>query len=399
VTASGTGNHPGTRIHAIVLTRNRPETLRRCIALVLTSLGPEDMLTILDDSLPAVSPANAALLARTPSVSPTRRVHLLTSRAREVIADSVSGRTLLWLSKTAPRDIAPLRNLSMLLSVATSAETTVLIDDDIYGFDLFATHNAISELAQDAEGVIAGAEIDGINEQDTVTRLIDAVKMLEKLPPGAKARSIRDLFEVPVSSHSGMGNDSRYVSAGCLAFRLPPERMFAFPPGYNEDWLWCLLQSGNSHVRILRLGQKVVHDPPSVRRPTRGDLLFELAGDLVFECLEERDGRNDLNPEAALTALSNRIPRPAFMPSARVLELLENARSSSENGICLSALEEYGLAVLSDMLRAGELDMDGARVLTDWCGDAIAKHRSLAATLHDERAIFALKTIMQEGRP
>ena len=398
MTARGVENRSGARIHAIVLTCNRPETLRRCIASVLTSLGPEDMLTILDDSVPAISSVNAAFLATTASVSSPTRLHFLSSHAREIVCSSVSGSALFWLSKTGPRDIAPLRNLSMLLSLAASAETTVLIDDDIHGFDLLATHNRISELARGRRGVIAGAEIGGINEQDTVTRLGDAINMLEKRPRAEKAQSIRDLFEVPPSSHSGIGSDTRYVSAGYLAFRLPPEQMFCFPPGYNEDWLWGLLHRSNSHMRILRFAEKVVHDPPAVLRPTRDDLLFELAGDLVFECLEEELGGNDLNPEEVLTALSSRLPRPAYMPSARAVELLAKARSSSQNGIDLSVIEEYGLDVLADMLRAGDLKMDGRAVLTDWCGDAIAKHKSFAETLQDERAIVAVKTMMQEGR-
>lgn len=392
------GNHVDIRIHAIVLTRDRPETLRRCIATALSSLGDHDRLTILDDSLPAVAPANAALLAVAPRVSAPTRVHLPMALAREVIVRSVSVPALLWLSKTAPRDIAPLRNLSLLLSAAVPAETTVLIDDDIYGFDLVATHHRTSKLAQASRGVIAGAEISGINEQDTITRLMGAIDMLEKLPPRAKVKSIQDLFHVPDSSPSDVCSVVRYVSAGYLAFRLPPERLFAFPPGYNEDWLWCLLHGGDETVRIWRSGEVVVHDPPSVRRATREDVIFELVGDLVFDCLEERHGGNDLDPEVVLTDISARLPNPAWMPSARVLELMEKARISSRHGGSLRLLEEYGLAVLTDMLRSGELDMDGSRVLTDWCRNAIAKQRSVAATLRDEKAMPVLQSLTREGR-
>ncbi len=151
-------------------------------------------------------------------------------------------------------------------------------------------------------------------------------------------------------------------------------------------------------MQILHLGEAVVHDPPSMRRPTREDLLFELVGDLVFDYLEERQSGNDFDPEAALTDLSKWPPSPDSMPSARALELLEKARSSSQNGNFLPALEEYGLAVLAGMVRAGELDMDGSRVLTNWCGDAIAKYKAIAAMLQGEGAIPALKTLLQEGR-
>lgn len=398
MTADGGGNHVGTRIHAIVLTQNRPETLRRCIATALSSLGPQDTLTILDDSFPTVSPANAELLTATPNSSAPTRVHLPISRAREVIAQSVSASDLPWLAKTGPRDIAPQRNLSLLLSAAVPAETIVLIDDDIYGFDLAATHHRTNELAQASRGVIVGADIGGTNETDTITRLTGAIEKLEKMPTIAKAESVSDLFQAPSSCPSRFGSVFRYVSAGYLAFRLPPDRLFAFPPGYNEDWLWCRLHGGDANVRILRSGETVVHDPPSVRRSTREDILFELLGELVFDCLEEQDGGNYLDPEAALRDLSERLPSPTSMPAARALELIEKARVSSQNVCSLTVLEEYGLAVLADMLRAGELEMDGKQTLTGWCGDAITKQKALAATLRDEGAMLALLSLMREGR-
>ena len=396
--ADGGRSHVDTRIHAIVLTQNRPETLGRCIATALSSLGPQDTLTILDDSLPMVSRANAALLAATPNSSAGTRVHLSISRAREVIAQSVSPRGLLWMTKTAPRDIAPQRNLALLLNVAMPAETIVLIDDDIYGFDLTATHYKTDRLTVIGGGVIVGADIRGINETDTIRRLSDAIDKLEKIPIGTKIEAVANLFQVPGSSPSRFGSVFRHVSAGYLAFRLPSDRLFAFPPGYNEDWLWCLVHRGDTKVRILRSGETVVHDPPEVRKSTRDDLLFELLGEFVFDCFEEQDGTNYLSPEAALRYLSGRLPSPDWMPAARALDLIEKARCSTQNGACLAVLGEYGLAVLEDMLRSGELEMDGTQALTDWCDDAIAKQRAFAATLRNKGAMFGLRLLMHKGR-
>ena len=263
----------GARIHAIVLTRDRPETLRRCIATALSSLGPNDVLTILDDSSPAGPRTDASLLAMA-SIGPAPiRIYVSTVFAIEMITRSVSSSAQLWLSKTAPRDIAPLRNLSLLLSVAVPAQTTVFIDDDIHGFNLAETHLKVSALVQSGGGVVAGAHIGGINEMDTITRLSEAIDMIEDLPPGMEPQSVRDLFHTRGSSHTGGGGVARYLSAGYLAFRLPSERLFAFPPGYNEDWLWCLLHAEYPKVRILCLDEAVIHDPPSVRRPTREDCL------------------------------------------------------------------------------------------------------------------------------
>lgn len=388
----------GTRIHALVLTRDRPETLRRCVATALSSLGAQDMLTIVDDSGSTAYSANSALLATPLNARLPTQVHLSTGRAREIIERSLDAPALLWLAKMAPRDIAPLRNLSLLLSVVVPADMTILIDDDIHGFDLVATYHRTITLATTSCGVIVGADIGGINEQDTITRLADAINRIDKEPSISFSESIRDLFHVHAFSGAGERNDSRYVSAGYLAFRLLPEQLFAFPPGYNEDWLWCLLHAANAQVRIVHSGDSVIHDPPSVLKPTRDDLRFELIGDLVFQCLEERDTCNDLNPEASLRGLASQLPRPAFMPAARALELLAMARSSSQTGGDPSVLEEYGLAIMADMLRTEELNMDGTRVVADWCSDAIAKHKSVADTMCNQAAISAIRTLLLEGR-
>lgn len=388
----------GTRIHAIVLTRDRPDTLQRCVTTALSSLGPQDLLTIIDDSSPSALTANCTLLATYPNTSLPTRVHISAERARKIIAHSLDASARLWLSKTAPRDIAPLRNLSLLLASVVPADMTILIDDDIHGFDLVDTYHRVIRLAKDIGGVIAGADIGGINEQDTITRLWDAINRIDKQRSSGGSEAIRGLFHVPACPGTDDTNDLKYVSAGYLAFRLLPEQLFAFPPGYNEDWLWCLLHGTSADVRIVHSGDSVIHDPPSVLRPARGDLSFELIGDLVFQCLEERDTLNDLNAEASLRGLSNQLPRPAFMPAARAMELLEKAQSSSQTGGDLSVLEEYGLATLSEMLRRDELSMDGARVLGNWCDDAIAKHQSVAGTMCNEAAICSVRTLLQEGR-
>jgi len=368
------------------------------VSTALSSLGAQDMLTILDDSLATFCSANAGLLHMTPNVSPPTRVHLTMSCAQEVIVGSPSILALGWLSKTASRDIAPLRNISLLLSAAVPAETTILIDDDIHSFDLVATHHRISALDRTRHGVIVGADICGIDERDSVTRLTGAIDILEKLPLGAKAEFDKDLFYVPVSPYSGIERASRYVSGGYLAFRLPFERLFAFPPGYNEDWLWCLLHGRDVEVQILLSGEAVIHDPPSVLIPNREDFFFELVGDIVFKCLEELHGGMNLDPEAILTDLSRQIPIAATVPADRALMVLEKAQTLSQNGGHLSALGEYGLTILADMLRAGELNIDRSRVLIDWCDDAVAKQKSFAATLHNQNTISTLRAVLQEKR-
>jgi hypothetical protein len=61
-------NYQGaTRVHAVILTRDRPGTLGRCVDTALSNLGSSDALTVLDDSCATVTYTNAMALAKTAS--------------------------------------------------------------------------------------------------------------------------------------------------------------------------------------------------------------------------------------------------------------------------------------------------------------------------------------------
>ena len=96
---------------------------------------------------------------------------------------------------------------------------------------------------------------------------------------------------------------------------------------YNEDWLWCLMHSTISQVQVVSSGEVVTHDPPALRQSTRGDLLFELMGDVVLDSLEERSFPAPIDPETILTCLSDFPPPADSMPSPRVLELPEQSKT------------------------------------------------------------------------
>ena len=379
---SGASYQRATRVHAVILTRDRPEVLERCVDTALSKLGADDALTVLDDSCAMISHANAAVLAQAARRSVAHLAHLRAEQLHDVIARATGGHSSLWQSRTAPRDIAPLRNLTLLLSTAVDAQTTVLVDDDICYFDLEATHHMLDANYRASGAVVVGAEIGGTTEQDTVTRLSDAMRMLQSNTQNS-AVPAGELFRVLPDSDSRRAGACGWLSAGYMAFRLPTTSLFAFPPGYNEDWLWCLLHGAGGEARLLRADQVVVHEPPVLRQSTRNDILFELAGDLILDCLvERRDGR-PRSPESVLEDLASRAPDPSVMPSVRAERVLKQARGLSENehGRALADLESYGLSVLRDMLRSGELEVDGITRLRAWSADAAAKHISFATTL------------------
>jgi hypothetical protein len=378
----------------VVLTRDRPEILRRCLGEALRGLGPQDRLTILDDST-AVRKWRASGEDFIPHDRGTTLFHLAT-RELESMVRELGRAAPTWLLRAAPRDIAPLRNMSLLLSVAIPADTTLLIDDDVCQIDPLGLHHRVDSLADSEAGLIVGAPMTGISELDTITRLLHALDVLAASGVEADPEFTRRLFQAPPAPPSTHPAACRYVSAGYLAFRLAPEKLFAFPPGYNEDWLWCLLHR-NQGVRVIRSSESVAHEPPVLRQPTRQDLWFELQGDLVLDCLDAQQPGPAETPLGMLTRLAARPPDREWMPAVRTEELFDKTHST---GLCDRAefLGPYGTTVLGEMLRQGELDWNGAELITSWSGDAVAKHNTFAAALRDESLIAQTRTFIDDRR-
>lgn len=389
----GAQHASSARVHAIILTRDRPETLRRCLRETLCGLGPQDRVTILDDSS-ATGRVRMLDSELRPREHPAALFHVRSHEVEMVVSGSVGARPL-WLSRMASRDIAPLRNLSLLLSAVIAAETTLLIDDDVCKIDPVGMHRCL-DMAEPARDVIAGVAMTGISELDTITRLTDAIEELSRLDSDTDDVSPRSLFQAPPKSLTSNRSECRYVSGGYLAFRLACCRLFAFPPGYNEDWLWCLLQS-NSGVRVTRTLEAVAHEPPGLRQPTAEDLSFELLGDLVFDCLDSQEKQPTVSPQQMLVALAARPPDADWMPAQRARELLDKTKDQSVRDKA-SLLEPYGLSLLGKMLQAGELDWSGTEVVASWSRDAVAKHEAFKATLRDEKVIFQVRKFIEDRR-
>lgn len=396
---NGASHKSTTRIHAVILTHNRQKTLERCVDTALSTLGSNDALTVLDDSCAMLSHVNASVLTQAARHSTTHITHLRTEQLHNVIAWAAGGHRALWQSRTAPRDIAPLRNLTLLLSASVDAQTTILVDDDMSYFNLEATHRMLNAHDHPLEPMVVGVEIGGMTEQDTVTRLSDAMHLLQARTHGS-ALSAEEFFRVPPDFESGDAVACGWLSAGYMAFRLPVTSLFAFPPGYNEDWLWCLLHGAGGEVHLLRTDQVVMHEPPALRQSLCHDILFELAGDLVLDCLMECRDRRPRRPESVLEDLADYAPDPLIMPWVRAERLLKQAQGLSENryGRVLADLESYGLSILRDMLHSGKLEMDPSRMLRVWSADAAAKHRSFATTLGDVPVRCAIRAALKEGR-
>ena len=393
------GRRGGKRVHAIVLTRERSDVLERCVTTALSTLGPDDVLTVVDDSSAAASGKNTATLIAAAHCSSTPVTHVRAETAHARVRHVLGGLAS-WQSKTAPRDIAPLRNLSLVVSTVVDARVTVLIDDDICGFDLNDTYRAVDGLARGGEDFVAGSSIGGASEQDTITKLWAAMQVLESAPRGSVVR-VEELFRVRGGPEAQFGHGGRPpISGGYMAFRLSGGFPVAFPPGYNEDWLWGVLQESVNDVHVLRRGT-VVHDPPTLRRPTAADLFYELTGDLTYDCVVECVGmHSSIAVSGALSRLESYRPSEEMMPSARAREVLDEARRLADTGYGsgVAELRDYGLGVLEDMLAAGQLEMDGGMILSAWSRDAVVKQASFAATVGDAGVRLAIETLAREGR-
>jgi hypothetical protein len=230
-----------------------------------------------------------------------------------------------------------------------------------------------------------------------VTRLSNAMEFLAKAVHDAPL-SIADLFQVPPTDDAG-ATEFGCVSAGFMAFRLPPTRLFAFPPGYNEDWLWCLLHRASRGTRVLRTDQIVFHRPLRLRRPSREDLLFEATGDLIFDSIGELAGEWR-TPESVIRNVPGIRLKPSVMPGARALAALRlfYGIAKKGHGRVLNDLQDHGLTLLRELLDAGDLELVDKAALGVWSSDALAKHRSLRTTIGTSAVLGAVREALTEER-
>gem|GEM_PF-6050242 len=386
-----------TRVLAVILTHERPEELERCVDTAISTLSSQDLLMVLDDSSPEVLRVNAAFLVKATNGSDAQFCHVYADRVHKDVSRVLGGKSVLWQLRTARRDIAPLRNLSLLFSAAVRPQTTLLIDDDVFGFDIDRTHRICEELWGSHEGVITGGTLNGLTDLDTLTRLSYAMRF-RAMNGRDIPMAIADLFRVPPDESES--NYSWFVSAGYMAFHLPPANLFAFPPGYNEDWLWCLLHRASGDTCVLKTDQVVEHEPLQLRHPTREDILFETLGDLILDSILERLDGVRCVPEKALQDLSELEPDQSTLPSTRAESILTQFRNLPEDHhVCeLNDLRDHGLALLQELLATGELEIDGPTTLSTWSADALAKHRAFAATIENAAVLLTVRQALSEGK-
>ena len=385
------------RVHVIILTRNRTNLLERSVNAAIKSLQCCDVLTVLDDSGNATIRRNAGVLEAMARRSSAMITHVAPPEVyKELDKVTEEHPPQIWRYRTGPRDIAPLRNIALVLAAALGARTNVFVDDDMSGFDIEETHRYVEARRAARPSVIVGAEVIGRSEMDTVTKLEEVARRIGL--SSCRGTSLEELLAVRGTDHPWPA-ECGWVSAGYMAFSLDPSQYFAFPPGYNEDWLWCLLHGMSGNVRIVRSPQRVCHMPASTRRPTGGeDLWFELKGDLVFDCLRSLWTDEERTPLETFTALESQRPETEVLPSTRVRETLEEIAKLRMNRRRGSVFEKCGLGVMRRLGEDGGLERAEEAVLGDWCAEARAKHRAYASLLADRTALGVVVAMAAERR-
>lgn len=368
------------RTHAIILTCNRPVTLERCLQVAGATSGPDDVVTVLDDSGTTAFEANAGLVRQYRRRWRGAIRHVSVEWLHAAIERRCHVRKL-WQVGSDPRDIAPVRNLALLLARSVPSDETVLIDDDIRGFDLGLTRRLLDDCSGD-RGIILGARMSGLSESDTVSRLEDVMLKLMG-SSDQKDQDIWALFRAPDEPDWSSLGGFECPSGGYLGFRLPATNVCAFPPGYNEDWSWGLLQRTEG-VKVLRSSQVVIHDPPSIRRSSRSDIVFELLGDLVVTSLAGVCS-TVAGVDAVLSALKESELVQCELPAARAVELWSQyaclaADPAHENVRCLGV---YGALAVGDLVQSRELEAYGKCTLREWADNAAEKQADFRASIVD----------------
>jgi len=189
--------------------------------------------------------------------------------------------------------------------------------------------------------------------------------------------TLEDLF---CSTGGGIAEDEYpdVASGGYLAFNIHPAKLCGFPPGYNEDWIWCKLQQELYGTRVAKMDE-VIHSPRTFRKPSMHDCKFELKGDLVFDTLCDFKPIGARNLDETLIKVSAQTPFYDSLPSTRIKKLLAKTKDVHESHIQM--LDEFGMRLLREMLCSKRLHDIETTHLATWARDACEKLNSFSCAL------------------
>jgi len=370
------------------------------VDIALKSIGRSDALIVLDDSTKRYRRKNHAVLLEN-FRGQTSVMHLPVRDCINALTKYLPASALEWTKRTAQRDIAPIRNVSLILSRCFQTEHILLVDDDIGEFDVATTRHWVKDLAEKYGSVVAGAHIGGVDETDIISRLESGIKRACTCAHNGGGRiSARESFTViPVATEDP--NRSEFVSGGYLSFKFAPDVLEPFPPGYNEDWLWCLSLQQRGMASIFRIPQVVKHDPIVIRRPNEDDVFFELRGDVALQNERAREV-SDCRPEGRLVGSDDACGEQADDsdgPERRVEKLFTQVEQHQDQ--CGSFISDqfrpFGLEVLKRMQADLLLRLDWGDEFQRWKLQSVKSRDSFFEAMHGS-VTEKLSQFIEKGR-
>jgi hypothetical protein len=365
----------------------------------LKSIDRADALIVLDDSTKQYRLKNHAVLLD--SLRGQMSVaHLSVRDCINAFTKYLPASALVWSKRTAQRDIAPIRNVSLILSRCFQTEHILLVDDDITEFDVATTRSWMRGLLEEYGSVVAGAHIGGVDETDIISRLEGGIRRACTCGKNNEKRiSARESFTVsPVSAETV--SRSEFVSGGYLSFKFASGEIEPFPPGYNEDWLWCLSLRSKAKASVFRIPQVVTHQPVKLRRPTENDIVFELRGDVAvqFEIASYRSYGPRL--VRAGSDGNRHLQGDGDGPERWVEMLLAEAEQHKER--CGASIADqfgpFGLEVVKRMHQDRRLGLDWEGEFDRWKEQSARNRDSFREAMGSEVTTELASALIEKGR-
>lgn len=381
-----------------VLTKDRPDVLARSLS-VLADHHPGIAVVVIDDSAAqSAVEKNRRAIFRAASLGAAHHITgaAVSALCREV--DDATGRRGALgplLSRPTPRDISGLRNLALVASSALRPSTIFCIDDDVVacvprrGLPCFL--DAVSSRHRNRRNAVIGARMGGIADDSYAGRLC---RLCESgagagaallgheggiLPPSAGWRSDRNPLWTEPAVRRPRARRVQHVSGGMMAARIGPRHAVPFPPGYNEDWNWCLLQSMLEGTEVLVDGHPAYHSPPGLHRPDAAGIAWETLGDIMLYSLRRAAAAG---ARRTLPSLRRRVQRDisggyAVGEITYTIGLLDELSAGRGRAAARASEHRAELSAAASLLRG----MDLRAYAAGWFGMLERRAASLALAL------------------
>ena len=326
----------------IVFTHNRPKILKRCImtAIKYSDVAHSANWMIIDDSCEQLTQKNFNIL-KDFSKSGLHITHITKSirtRILKIMSSSISNvdPENIFL-KSSSRDISGLRNFGLILNVIFKSEIVFFMDDDMISCnDSTVNQNCFFDYVvtnyKNKQNYIVGSTLIGMLDESYIGKIDHLITQNSDsiFKYGVDIINIKNNVDCKnllwIDTPLITTKKPTHTSAGLIGIKLDPKSIIPFPAGYNEDWIWCLLQSilYKTNIRIEK--HTVIHDPPSFLNPTQKNILWEQYGDYIFDFLLDIIKSND---NLTLNKISIKIMQKISMVEKikdldEMIEILDN---------------------------------------------------------------------------